>query len=109
MTGHKKHPQDNSKNSASFVLATLCTLPFAAGLVFYAIFLISRIEWFLDFIFLACMFWKLFTFMAAVGIISICVSWFKAPFSYKPFLIMYVLCILGGAYLSYQIIWNTGL
>lgn len=88
------------KNKMPFWLATICALPFAAGIGFFIMTGIShqREQYVGDLLF---MFWSgwvlLLALLGIVGIISVIVSWPKSTWLYRLFLFLDAVFIIGFA------------
>lgn len=93
-----------------FILATICTLPFAVGLGLYAIFLLSHEEQFINFVVLACMYgWPLLAPLAVIGLTCVVFSWIWSPHYCRLFLILYAIFIVGFVTLGCFIDFKTSL
>ena len=92
-----------------FVLATLCSLPFATGLGFYAAYLLTRKELFVDCVVMACMFgWPVLGLLAIAGVGFIVFSWMHSVRACRVWLAICTLCILGFTALGYAALTGLG-
>jgi hypothetical protein len=102
-------PATVHKSAVPFVLATFCTLPFVAGFVIYATFLMTHKESLVNFVVIGLMFgWPVLAILAVIGIVLILISWFSSSSICRAFLFLYFLVIVGFVLFGFFALSNLG-